>query len=86
MDNIVAAKWFKKRGVPPLITFLKGCNQVLTVARRVKAQTSKIPAPCPEIAKDYNPGVGGVDLLLLPTSCIANHLEDAIILDCFLTW
>ena len=63
MDHIVAVKWFKKRVVTLVSTCLKECNQVSTVARRVKARRSKIPASCLETGKDYNPGVGGVDLL-----------------------
>ena len=44
-------------------TCLEECDKILTVLRRVKRQSAKIPVPCPEIIKDYNSGMGGVDLL-----------------------
>ena len=44
-------------------TCLEECDKISTVSRRVKGQSAKIPVPCPEIIKDYNSGMGGVDLL-----------------------
>ena len=42
---------------------LEECDKVSTVTHRVKGQSAKIHVPCPEITKDYNSGIGGVDLL-----------------------
>ena len=42
---------------------LEEYDKVLTVTRRVKGQSTKIPVPWPEIIKGYNSGMGGVDLL-----------------------
>ena len=62
-NNVVAVKWFDNRGVAIVGTCLEECNKVSTVTRRVKGQSARIPVPCPEIIKDYNSGMGGVDLL-----------------------
>ena len=62
-NNAFAVKWFDNRGVTMLGACLEECNKVSTVTRRIKGQSAKIPAPCPEIIKDYNCGMGGVDLL-----------------------
>ena len=44
-------------------TCLEECDKILTVSGRVKGQSAKIPVPYPEIIKDYNSGMSGVDLL-----------------------
>ena len=44
-------------------TCLEESDKISTISRRVKGQSAKIPVPCPEIIKDYNSGMGGVDLL-----------------------
>ena len=44
-------------------TCLGECNKLSTVTRRAKGQSAKIPVPSPEIIKDYNSSMGGVDLL-----------------------
>ena len=44
-------------------TCIEECDKISTVSRRVKGQSAKIPASCPEIIKDYNSAMGGVDLL-----------------------
>ena len=62
-NNVVAVKWFDNCGVTMVGTYLEECNKVSTVTRRVKGQSANIPVPCPEIIKDYNSGMGGVDLL-----------------------
>ena len=49
-------------------TCIEECDKISTVSRRVKGQSVKIPVSCPEIIKDYNSGMGGVDLL--DTSCL----------------
>ena len=43
-------------------TCLVECIKVSTVTRRVKGPSAKKPVPCPEIIKDYNSGMGRVDL------------------------
>ena len=60
---MVAAKWFDNCGATMVVTCLEECNKVSTVTRRVKGQSAKIPVPYPEIIKDCNSGVNGVDLL-----------------------
>ena len=62
-NNVVAVKWFDNRGVTMVGTCLEECNKVSIVRRRVKGQSTKIPVPYSEIIKDYNSGMGGVDLL-----------------------
>ena len=42
---------------------MEGCNQISSVSRRVKGKSAKIPVPCPSIVKEYNDGMGSVDLL-----------------------
>ena len=63
-------KWFDNRGVTMLGTYLEECNKVSTVTRTAKGQSAKIPVPCPKIIKDYNYGMGGVDLLDQENSCL----------------
>ena len=60
---MVLVKWFDNREVTMVGTCLEECNKVSTVTRRVKGQSAKIPVPCPEIIKDDNSSMGGVDLL-----------------------
>ena len=62
-NNVAAVKWFDNRGVTMVGTCLEECDKISTVSRKVKGQSAKIPVPCPEIIKDYNSGMGGVDLL-----------------------
>ena len=45
------------------MNFLEGCNQISSVSRRAKDKSAKIPVLCPSIVKEYNSGMGGVDLL-----------------------
>ena len=67
---MVAVKWFDNRGVTMLGTCLEECNKVSTVTHTAKGQSAKIPVPCPKIIKDYNYGMGGVDLLDQKNSCL----------------
>ena len=62
-NNVVIVKSFDSRGVTMVGTCLEECDKISTVSRRVKGQSAKIPVSCPEIIKDYNSGMGGVDLL-----------------------
>ena len=62
-ENIAIVKWFGNRGVTLLGTALEGCNQILSVSRRVKGQSTKTSVPCSEIIKNYNSGMGGFDIL-----------------------
>ena len=62
-NYVLAVKWFDNYRVTMVGTCLEKCNKVSTVTRRVKGQSAKIPVPCPQIIKDYNCGMGGVDLL-----------------------
>ena len=50
-NNMVAVRWFDNPGVTMVGTCLEKSNKV------------SIPVPCPEIIKDYNSSMGGVDLL-----------------------
>ena len=84
---MVAVKWLDNRGVTMVGTCLEECNKVSTVTRRVTGQSAKIPVPCPEITKDYNSGMGGVDLSSIKqqllTNWTASHLVGVITLDYF---
>ena len=62
-SNIVAVKWYDNHSVTHVGTCLEGCNQISSISRRVKGKTAKIPVPCPSIVKEYNNGMGFVDLL-----------------------
>ena len=62
-NNVVTVKWFDNCGVTMIGTCLVECNKVSTVTRKVKRQSTKIPVPCPEIIKNYNSRMEGVDLL-----------------------
>ena len=62
-ENIAAVKWFDNRGVTLVGTALEGCDQISSVSRRAKGQSSKVTVPCPKMVKDYNSNMGGVDLL-----------------------
>ena len=62
-ENIAAVKWFDNRGVTLVGTALEGCDQISSVSRRAKDQSSKFTVPCPKMVKDYNSNMGGVDLL-----------------------
>ena len=62
-NNVVAVKWFDNRGVTMVNTYLEKSNKVSTVTGTVKRQGAEISDPCPEIIKDYNSGMKGVDLL-----------------------
>ena len=61
-ENIAALKWFDNFGVILVGTALEGCDQISSVSRHVKGQSSKVTAPCPKMVKDYNSNMGGVDL------------------------
>ena len=62
-NDVVAVKCLDNRWVTMVGTYLEECKKVSTVTRSVKGQSAKIPAPCPEIIKNYNSGMDGVDLL-----------------------
>ena len=62
-ENIAAVKWFDNRGVTLVGTALEGCDQISSVSRRAKGQSSKVTVPCPKMVKYYNSNMGGVDLL-----------------------
>ena len=44
-------------------TSLEEWSKISTVTRRVKEQNAKIPIPSPDIIKDFNSSMDGVDLL-----------------------
>ena len=56
-------KWYDNRGVTIVGSCLEGCNQISSVSRRVKGKSATILVLCPSIIKEYNNGMGGVDLL-----------------------
>jgi hypothetical protein len=60
-NNIAAVKWFDNRGMNLVGTNVEGCNLVTSVMRRAKGQSSKMAVSCPQMIKDYNSGMGGVD-------------------------
>ena len=62
-NNAVAVKWFENCRVTMVGTCPKEYDKISPVSRRVKGQSAKIPIPCPQVIKDYNSGMGGVDLL-----------------------
>ena len=62
-ENIASVKWFDNRGVTLVGTALEECDQISSVSRRAKGQSSKVTVPCPKMVKDLNSNMGGVDLL-----------------------
>ena len=62
-DKEVAVKWFDNRGVTIIGSSLEGTDEVSSILRRCKGQSSKVSVPCPTLIKDYNSNMGGVDLL-----------------------
>ena len=62
-NNVVAVKCFDNHGVAIVGTCLEEYNKVSTVTRIDKGQSANIPVRCPEIIKDSNSSLGGVDLL-----------------------
>ena len=62
-DNVVAVKWLDNRGVTMVGICPEERDKISTVSRRVKGQSAKTSVPYPEIIKDYNSGMAGVDLL-----------------------
>ena len=67
-DNIAAVKWYDSRGVTLVGLCLESCNQISSVSCRVESKIAKISVPCPSIVKEYNNGMGGVDLLYQRTA------------------
>ena len=85
-NDVVVVIWFDNRGVSMVGKCLEECNNVSKVTLRVNVQSAKIPAPCPDIIKDCNSGMGGANLLIkkqLLTNWTTSHLVDVIVLDCF---
>ena len=72
-DNVTAMKWFDNKSVTLVATNLEGSAALSNVHRRKKGQKNKVPIPCPEAVKQYNAGMGGVDLM--DQKCAAYHLD-----------
>ena len=58
-------------------TCIEECDKISTVSRRVKVQSAEIPVLCPEIIKDYNSGMGGVNLLDQKTAAYKLHCKSS---------
>ena len=65
---MVAVKSFDNCGETLVGTCLEECNKVSTITYRIKGQSTKIPVPCPEVIKDSNSDMGGIDLLYQKSS------------------
>ena len=53
-NHVVGVRYSDNRGVTIVGICLEECNEISTVTRRVKGQSTKISVPCPEIIKDYS--------------------------------
>lgn len=60
-DNIIAVKWFDNKPVHLLSTY-KGIQPVEPIERWSVAEKGYIQVPRPDIIKEYNTNMGGVDL------------------------
>ena len=62
-QDVVCCKWMDNRSVTMIATNVEGCNSLATVQRRAKGAANKITVNCPTLVKQYNSGMGGVDLM-----------------------
>ena len=61
-SNITVVRWLDNRKVD-LISSCSGVDPVSTASRYDRKEKEIVPIPCPNIVKDYNKNMGGVDLL-----------------------
>ena len=71
--NTMASKWMDNWSVLLLSSALEGMNGILSVQRRKKGSKTKSSVLFPKVAKLYNSGMGGVDLMDQHTA--AHHLD-----------
>ena len=62
-ENIAAVKWFDNRHVTLIGTFLEGCSMVSSVSWPMKRQGTIFLIACQRMIKEYNSGIGYVDLM-----------------------
>ena len=63
-DKVACCKWFDLRSVKKLFSYISGMQSTSNVQRRMKeGSATKIPVPCSDVIKTYNPGMGGVGLV-----------------------
>lgn len=72
-DQVTALKWYDNKAVCLLSTNLEESKSVSNVQRRQKGHSAKIAVQCPQVVKQYNSGMGGVDLM--DQRCAAYHLD-----------
>ena len=77
-ENIAVVKWFDNCAVTLVGTALEGCDQISSVSRRAKGQSSKVTVPCPKMVKDYNSTMGVVDLLDQKTAVYLEQIRSQI--------
>ena len=61
--HIACIKWYDNKSVMLLGNHSEEITSILTVQRRLKGSSSKIPVNCPNDIKLYNSTIGGVDLM-----------------------
>ena len=62
-NHIVCIKWYDNKSLMLLRSDLDEITSILTMQRRLKCSSSKIPVNCPNTIKLYNSKMNGVDLL-----------------------
>ena len=62
-DKAISCKWFDNRAVHLLGSNVEGFDAVSVVSRRQKGAATKVNVSCPAMAKIYNHGMSGVELM-----------------------
>lgn len=60
--DVISCKWMDNKAVTLIGSCVEEIDTMGTVLRREKGASNKKTIPCPNIVKEYNQGMGGVDL------------------------
>ena len=85
-DKVACCKWFDLRSVKKLFSYISGMQSTSNVQRRMKGSATKIPVPCPDVIKTYNPGMGGVGLVGQELTILIVNLQLDFIYEFFSIW